>query len=423
MRPSLLLPLLAIVVAPLMAQNSNVDEIARSINALGLDLYREQIKTANGQSVLLSPYSIASVLAMTYVGADGETKSEMQRVLRLPRSSDMSGAALAALAAHLSEIVRESERQLNADGGDATPLQLHVANRLFAQRGYALRKPFLSEVRRHFACDVELLDFKNDAAHARSAINGWVAAQTHDRIRDLLPEGAPDRETRLALVNALYLNAAWQHEFEEYNTKPEPFYLAGGASEPVPTMLTQRKLGYAKLDNYSIVTLPYQTGQLQFVLFVPDTKDGLVAIEKKLTASSLGECTRLTRRTVALHLPKFKIAPGTMALADALQALGLKTAFDVPKHSANFERMAPRTPAKDYLFIGQVFHKTWLSLDEQGTEAAAATAAIFTLSGSAARRAEQPPIEVRADRPFLFAIQHVESGACLFLGRVTDPRD
>ncbi|MBI2510887.1 MAG: serpin family protein [Opitutae bacterium] len=416
--------LFLVLLIPLAAREPTPVEIAPAINALGLDLYRQQIKTAGGQGVLLSPYSIAMALAMTYAGADGETKTEMQRVLRLPTDSAVSSVAFEALATQLNDVARESERhvaQLKENGGDATPLQLSVANRLFAQQGYALRRPFLAEVRKHFGSEVELLDFKNDAAHTREVINGWVAAQARDRIRDLLPEDAPSRDARLALVNALYLKAAWEDEFHENATKPEPFHFGRSLSAPVPTMLTQRKLGYAKRAGYSVVTLPYETGRLQFVLFVPDAVDGLAKLEAALTAEGLGKCADLDRREVILHLPKFKLAPATMSLGDALQALGLKTAFDVPKRSANFDRMAPRKP-DDYLYIGQVFHKTWLSLDEHGTEAAAATAVMMMFAGSATPRDEPPPVEVRADRPFLFAIQHVDSGACLFLGRVTDPR-
>lgn len=424
MRTGSLLPLLVATALPLAAREPAPVEIAPAINALGLDLYRQQIKAADGKGVLLSPYSIATALAMTYAGADGTTKAEIQRVLRLPADSAASSATFEALAAQLTDVSRESERhvaQLKEEGGDATPLQLNVANRLFAQKGYALRRPFLAEVREHFGSEVELLDFMSDPAHAREAINGWVAAQTHDRIRDLLPEDAPRRDTRLALVNALYLKAAWQDEFYERLTKPEPFHFSDRASEPIQTMLTQRKLGYAKRDGYSVVTLPYQTGRLQFVLFVPDAKDGLASLEKKLTAAALGECAQLDIREVILRLPKFRLAPSTMALGDALQALGLQTAFDVPKRSANFDRMTPRTP-DDYLYIGQVFHKTWLSLDEHGIEAAAATAVVMLAALAVAPREEPPPVEVRADHPFLFAIQHVDSGACLFLGRVTDPR-
>jgi serine protease inhibitor len=148
---------------------------------------------------------------------------------------------------------------------------------------------------------------------------------------------------------------------------------------------------------------------------------GLAALEKQLTAEALADCAKMPAQEVILHLPKFKLTSDSISLGDELQALGLKTAFDVPQGSANFERMAPRLP-DDYLYISRVFHKTFIELDEKGTEAAAATAVVMMRAGSAAPREKPKPIEVKVDRPFLFAIQHRSSGACLFLGRVTNPR-
>lgn len=397
--------------------------IAPAINSLGLDLYREQIKSANGTSVLLSPYSIATALAMTYAGADGGTKSEMSRILRLPADPVECSAAFQSLAAQLAGVASASEKELayrREAGGDATPIQLDVANRIFVQRGYALRPDFVDLLHGHFNSDPAELDFTRDPAKARQVINQWVADRTHDRIRDLLPDGQPTTDTRLALINALYLRAAWENEFNASATQSEPFHLAGREAAAVPTMREQRYYGYAKHEGYSVVTLPYLTRKLQFVVIVPDALDGLAALEKSLTATTLSGWTKLAGREVDLHLPKFKLEPAMMPLGKALQALGMKTAFDQPKGSANFDRMAPRKP-DDYLAIGDVYHKTWLELDEHGTEAAAATA-VTMVTLSAMVPSPQPPVEVKADRPFLFAIQHVDSGACLFLGRVTDPR-
>ncbi|MFI5358019.1 MAG: serpin family protein [Opitutales bacterium] len=415
-------------VAPYLAFSSPVENpplpIAPAINQLGLDLYREQAKTSPGGNLLLSPYSIATALAMAYAGADGETRSEMQRVLHLPTDSAAAGMAFKALADQLDQLIAQSAKEVSfrrKNGGDATPIQLNVANRLFAQQGYDLRTTFKDEVQHWFATTLEELDFKHDPAGARKIINDWVAAQTHDKILDLLPAGQPLPETRLALVNALYLRAGWAEPFRESSTQPESFHLTVSNNVDVPTMNTQGHLGYAKRDGYSVVTMPYLGLGLQFVLIVPDTPDGLAGVEKQLTVETLAMCASLDRRAVRLHLPKFKIEPPLLGLSGALQALGLKTAFDLPKRSANFNRMAPRMP-NDYLFIGEVFHKTWLALDENGTEAAAATAVVMLQSFGISSRYEPPPVEVRADRPFLFAIQHVETGACLFLGRVTDPR-
>ncbi|MFA6287404.1 MAG: serpin family protein [Opitutaceae bacterium] len=397
--------------------------ITPAVNALGLDLYREQIKSANGTNVLLSPYSLSSALAMTYTGADGVTRDEMQKALHLPADPADCGAAFHSLAAQLAEVVGASEAIVANQqkyGGDATPIQLNVANRIFVQSGYELRPTFIEQLRQNFGANPARLDFRRNPVQARQTINRWVAEQTYDRIRDLLPENQPTPYTQLALVNALYLRAAWQHEFKTSATRHEPFQFIVAKAVPVPMLRDQSWYGYSKRDGYTVVTLPYITGKLQFVLLVPDATDGLAALEKSLTEPALTACARLDSREVNLHLPKFKLAPATLPLSQALQTLGLRTAFDLPKGSANFDRMAPRK--KDgYLYIEEVFHKTWLALDEHGTEAAAATAMAAGFAAGIPR--EQPrPVEVRADRPFMFALQHVPSGACLFLGRVTDPR-
>ena len=414
--------------APLFALSApaetSVPEIAPAINSLGLDLYREQVKSANGSGVLLSPYSIATALAMTYAGADGATKAEMGKVLHLPTDQAACGMAFQSLAAQLAKVVSVSEQhvaEMRGHDGDATPIQLSVANRLFVQRGYSLRSAFVGDLHRYFGSDLAELDFKNDAIQARQTINQWVASQTQGKICDLLPVDQPKPDTRLALVNALYLRATWADEFQESSTQPEPFHLLGKEAASVPTMRAQRGYGYAKREGYSVVTLPYLGNELQFVLLVPDKKDGLATLQKSLTSNALTDCAHLKRREVILHMPKFKLEPATMPLASTLNSLGLRTAFDQPQGSANFDRMAPRKP-NDYLYVGNVFHKTWLALDEHGTEAAAATIVMIEYAGAMPPSKEPPPIEVRADRPFMFAIQHVRSGACLFLGRVTDPR-
>jgi serpin B len=166
--------------------------------------------------------------------------------------------------------------------------------------------------------------------------------------------------------------------------------------------------------------LPYAGGDLQFVILLPDKSDGLAALDRSITPDILAGCTNLPNRDVILHLPRFKIEPPSLPLGTALRRLGMATAFDEPRGSADFDRMAPRK-TDDYLFISEVIHKTWLSLDENGTEAAAATAVMMRV-GAMLRANPPPPVEVRVDHPFLFAIQHVPSGTCLFLGRLEDPR-
>ncbi|MEP7015800.1 MAG: serpin family protein, partial [Verrucomicrobiota bacterium] len=255
---------------------------------------------------------------------------------------------------------------------------------------------------------------------ARQHINKWVASQTRDRIRDLIPPNGVTATTRLVLANAIYLKAPWASEFSDASTKPEPFHVRGGAVVDVPTMSHVARLGYAKRDGFTAVALSYSGRELQFLVLLPDEPKGLRTLEKKLNADLLAKCARLEERDVELHLPKFKFEPPTIALAQNLKTLGMKSAFDQPPGSANFDRIAPRKP-NDYLAISEVFHKTFIAVDEKGTEAAAATA-VAMMAMSARRTPPPPPVEVKIDRPFVYAIQHVPSGACLFIGRVTDPR-
>jgi serpin B len=180
-----------------------------------------------------------------------------------------------------------------------------------------------------------------------------------------------------------------------------------------------RNFGYVKRDGFAAVSVPYSGNELQFLVLIPNEVNGLRALESSLTAGVLAQCARLEAHNVDLYLPKFKFEPPTIALAQNLQSLGLRTAFDRPPGSANFDKIAPRKP-NDYLAISDVFHKAFIAVDEKGTEAAAATAVVMNEVTAIVKPSQ--PIEVRVDRPFIYAIQHVPSGACLFLGRVTDPR-
>ncbi|HZR78211.1 MAG TPA: serpin family protein, partial [Chthoniobacterales bacterium] len=291
---------------------------------------------------------------------------------------------------------------------------------LFAQSGYDFRQPFQDLVKEFYAAPFELLDFKKEPEAARSHINKWVAEQTRQKIRDLVPQGGIKELTRLVLANALYLKAPWASEFSDGLTKPKPFHVRGGAAVDVPTMKQRKQFGYAKRDGFTAAALPYSGSELQFVIFLPDEVNGLSKLESNLSAEMLAQCAKLPVRDVDLELPKFKFEPPTVPLKENLEALGMKTAFDDPQGSANFDKMSPRKPDQ-YLAISNVFHKTFIAVDEKGTEAAAATAVVI-MEVTARRETPKEPIHVKVDRPFIYAIQHVPSGACLFIGRVTDPR-
>jgi serpin B len=218
-------------------------------------------------------------------------------------------------------------------------------------------------------------------------------------------------------VNALYLKAPWQRDFFPGATKSLPFFIPDHDPVDVATMSQSEWMGYAKRDGFTAVTLSYVGGDLQFLILLPDQRNGAEAPGRKLTSKLLGECAKLPEQEVVIYLPKFRLVGQTLSLAKMLQALGMKNAFDQPAGSANFDRIAPRH-SDEYLALANVFHQAYLAVDERGTEASAATTVTLVSFGMTLKK----PPEIHVDHPFLFAIQHRESGACLFLGRVSDPR-
>jgi serpin B len=399
------------------------ESAAQSTNQTGLDLFRLVASTNPGGNVLISPYSIQSALAMTYAGADGETRAEMARVLHLPPDdaplADSFGQLRAALDAMVKACAQISAQRARS-GAKVDVVEWHVANRLFGQTDYEFRQPFLDFTRNRYAAPFQPLDFKAALEPARATINAWVAEQTNDKIANLIPSGGVKVDTRLVLVNALYFKAPWETNFAKAATQDRSFHFSGSQTANVPTMSKKTAFGYLKTDGYTAVTVPYLGGELHLLIVLPDKPDELGELTAKVTPKLLQYWSQIyPHHEVALWLPKFTLNPATIEMKPMLQALGMKSAFDAPKGSANFDRMAPRK-TEEWLALGEVYHKTFLSLDEEGTEAAAATAVETFMVGSVT--APPPPPEVHVDRPFLFAIQHRASGLCLFLGRVTDPR-
>jgi leukocyte elastase inhibitor len=419
MKRLLILQLFGALVTTMAHATTSFDLAAKATNELAVDLHR-QLATRN-ENLCVSPYSIESALAMTFAGADGDTRTEMARVLHFPSDVSAVGPSFASLQHSLEDMsVKSAElaKKSKEFGGPSEPITLNIANSLFAQKDYDFRQDFLSVVKQSYGAAFEPIDFTTNPAAGAQHINKWVADQTRDKIRDLIPANALNKLTRLVLANALYLKAPWVDPFSEKTTQVEPFHVRGGAPVNLPMMRKTARFGYAKREGFTAVSLPYAGDDLQFLVLLPDDVDGLRALESKLTAHVLAECAKLEMRDVEMHLPKFKLEPPTIALAETLQALGMKSAFDIPQGSANFDKMAPRKP-NDYLYISNVFHKTFIAVDEKGTEAAAATAVVM-MRATAIRGPKPQPMKV--DRPFIYAIQHVPSGVCLFLGRVTDPR-
>ena len=374
---------------------------AEAMNAFGLDLYRSLADPSD--NVIVSPSSIALALAMARLGAAGDTASEMDAVLHDLAADgvlDPINALDAALAARNGTF-------RDANGVDHE-IVLRIANAPFGQRGLAIRDAYLEALATGFGAGLRVVDFIADPDLARGLVNAWVADATEDRIEELLTGGTITSDTRLVLVNAIYLKAAWQLPFPEETTRPAAFAPPDGSLVDVPTMNVTSHLSYAAGPGWQAVELPYVGGALAMTIVVPDDLAGFV---DGLTAERLADVTAaLAPRTVALSLPKFGFETRA-ELSDLLAALGMPSAFDPGR--ADFSGIT----AELDLVISKVIHQANIDVDEKGTEAAAATAVVMDTTGGPV-----DVVTVRVDRPFLFAIRDRETGAVVFLGQVTDPR-
>ena len=376
---------------------------AKSSNALGLDLYAKA--RAQPGNLALSPISIASALTMTWGGARGETAAQMKKVLHAEGESgpamDVAGALLASF------------------GGEGSKVTLRVANRLFGEKTYRFEPSYLDHTRAAFGAPLEALDFRGDAESSRAHINDWVAGQTQDRIKNLIPQGGVDADTRLVLTNAIYFLGDWMTPFAKDATRPAAFHVTASASRDVPTMNQESHFRFAATDGVEVLELPYEGGDVAMTFVLPDAPDGLDAVEKRLSTATIDAWTAAMKpQQVNVALPKFEINPAaSLSLGDTLKELGMPIAFDASK--ADFTGMSTPRNAGERLEITKVFHKAFVKLDEKGTEAAAATAVVISVESAIVPQGRA--VEFKADHPFLFVMRHVKSGAILFMGRVSDP--
>jgi serpin B len=303
------------------------------------------------------------------------------------------------------ELARRGE---GAEGKDEEGFRLNIVNGLWGQDGYGFLPEFLDVLAENYGAGLRLLDFRNAAEESRVVINDWVSDQTEDRIQDLIPQGAIDPLTRLVLTNAIYFNAAWDNPFEPNLTEDGPFYLLDGGEVTVPMMRQTESFGYTEGEGYQAVELRYDGGELSMVILLPEAGE-FETFEGSMDAARVDAIVAaLAHREVALKMPKFEF-DSDFSLQDPLVAMGMPDAF---AEVADFSGM---TGNRD-LFIADVIHQAFVSVDEAGTEAAAATAVIMAELAVPAE-----PVEVTVDHPFVFLIRDIETGAILFVGRVVNP--
>jgi len=367
-------------------------------NAFALDLYK-QLRTAEG-NLFLSPYSIRTALAMTYAGARGETASQMKKALSFSFDDTVLQAAFA-----------ESIKTLNTSGGDN--YEMTVANSLWTEKTHSFLHPFIETNKNIYGGCLERVDFKNNSEGARLRINGWVEDATRKKITNLIPRGGVHKDTRLVLVNAVYFKGLWSEQFDKKHTRTEPFYCKEGRTLQAPLMkvAAARNLPFYREEGLRMVELAYKGEDISMLVLLPDAPDGLAALEKKLDVAVLKRwIAGLRIRSVQVFLPRFTMTWGAANIVPQLRSLGMQDAFDNTR--ADFSAIdGTRT-----LLINGVFHKAFVDVNEEGTEAAAATGVVVGITSM------PPPPEVfRADHPFLFLLREKKTGSILFMGRLLEP--
>jgi serpin B len=367
-------------------------------SAFAFELY-QALREQEG-NLFYSPHSISVALAMTYAGARGDTAEEMADTLHFMLEQDRLHPAFNWLDAELAS------RGEGAQGKDSEGFRLNIVNAIWGQKGYEFLTEFLDVLAENYGAGLRTLDFINQTEESRLAINDWVSDQTEGRIKDLIPEGVISPATALVLTNAIYFNAAWEYPFDEDMTTDGPFYLLDGGQVIVPMMEQTEAFGYTDGEGYQAVELPYDGEELSLVIFLPEAGN-FEAFEEGLQAEQVCDIiTDLQPSGVTLTMPRFEF-DSEFSLKNTLEDMGMPSAFG----AADFSGM---TGTRD-LYIRDVLHKAFVSVDEAGTEAAAATAVVME------EEAPEPLVEVTVDRPFIFLIRDIETGAILFVGRVLNP--
>jgi serpin B len=369
-------------------------------SAFAFELY-QALKGKEG-NLFYSPYSISLALAMTYAGARGETAEQMAATLQFMLEQDRLHPAFNWLDAELAS------RGEGAQGKDGEGFRLNIVNAIWGQKDYSFLPTFLDVLAENYGAGLRILDFINETEKSRLTINEWVSDQTEGRIKDLIPQGAIDALTRLVLTNAIYFNAAWEYPFDEDVTANGQFYLLDGGQVTVPMMSQTESFGYTEGEGYQAVELPYDGNELSMVILLP-ASGNFEAFEEGLAAQQVSDIiSDLQFTEVTLTMPKFEF-DSEFSLKDTLAEMGMPIAFS---DAADFSGMT----GNPELAISDVLHKAFVSVDEAGTEAAAATAAIV---GETA--IPEQPVEVTIDHPFIFLIRDIETGSILFVGRVANP--
>jgi serpin B len=382
---------------PAAPPSADVLAVAEDNNRFALDLYA---RLRNGQSdnLFFSPGSLSTALAMTYAGARGQTAEQMAQVLHVRLPQEKLHPAFGHLPRYWGV------------GGKGRGYRLSMANRLWGQQGFHFLPGFLSTTRDLYGAELAQVDFAGKTEQARRRINAWVEEQTQGKIRDLIPPGVLDARTRLVLTNAIYFKGDWTEPFRKEITQAAPFHISAQQQTDVPLMYQQDDFRYWAGDGLKLLELPYGKGDLAMLVLLPDEIEGLSALEAKLTTDNVSRWqSGLRKQEVRVYLPRFRLT-SQFQLAEVLKAMGMTRPFTPGE--ADLSGMS----SEQELVVSAVIHKAFVDVNEEGTEAAAATGVEVKTTA-----AILGPAVFRADHPFVFLIRDNRTGVILFLGRLVNP--
>lgn len=401
MKIPIIILLIALAIASTNLANSQESAFVESNQEFSFNLYKRLGEEPG--NIIFSPYSISNALAMTYAGARGETEKQMAEVLRF---------TIRQPADSLHQMFAEINRNLNKMS-EKEGITLSSSNALWIEQTYSLLEEFIHTMEKFYDAHLFQLDFINEYEKSRMRINNWVEEQTHDRIKNLLPPGTITPRTRLVLTNAIYFKGLWARQFNPDATRTMPFWTTPSDTVMVPMMHQKASFNYMENQLLQMLELPYQGKELSMLILLPKERDGLTKLEEMLTANNLSQWQEsMSEQEVDVFLPRFECTK-QFNLNDILIQMGMKDAFSELK--ADFSGMEP----KRELFISSVMHKAFIEVNEEGSEAAAATAVTMIL-----KAAPPKPIPIfKADHPFFFLIQDKTTGIILFMGRISEPQD
>ncbi|XP_066481450.1 serpin B10-like isoform X2 [Tiliqua scincoides] len=377
-----------------------MDSVSISIGNFALDLFKKLDQSSQGQNLFISSWSISSALSMVYLGARNNTATEMARDLNQGE-----------------RVHSEFQKLIEEINQPRSTYLLKTANRLYGEKTFPFLSEYLQLVKKYYHAEPQSVDFLTAAEVVRGQINSWVEKQTDNKITNLLPNGAVDSRTALVLVNAMYFKGQWKTRFQESDTTEMPFRLSKTKSKPVKMMFLKNKFRtfFIETLKVTILELPYVNDELSMFILLPeditDETTGLELLEKELTYERLSTWTSpemMDQMEVAVHLPRIRLEE-SYNLRSTLSSMGMTDAFSQSR--ANFTGMSKG----DNLFLSEMYHKSFVEINEEGTEAAAASGAVVVT------RSSQLPMSVKADHPFVFFIRHNTTKSVMFIGRFVSP--